>query len=470
MRDTVFLLLVWAAVSVAQWTDPVYVTGDSGRSQVTEADFICGLGDTLWAFHIREFGTNESMIVRVQPCAGDSWLEPVDICTLNYWLGCLNPAVDPQGRLWASWYHGSYPTDSKPWEWTIRMTWRDSAGWREEFDAVRPEFMAMKQDFASGREGNWYLVSGVDQYQADFPFHSVVFIRWLGDTWSTPRVIAQGHVEPDLQHRNPTLVTHPDSGAWSVHDHRYRYDSTHYRIVVNHVLPDTAYEILRFPGFGHDACADSAGRLWVIYVRDSVLRAACIVDGVVVEDRAIADDLFYYYFTAYKVCTDPDGWVWAAWTSADTTTLASYNRGHGWSEPETVATAPYAVQGLLSDSDGTVHVLLCEFDWSQYLRVYSVLRICRPGVAEGGEVGPSWLKSEDRRTSQTIVRGILVLSEAVGGERSAAGARLLDVTGRRVMDLQPGDNDIRHVAPGVYFLRSAGSGERSAVRKVVVQR
>ena len=49
---------------------------------------------------------------------------------------------------------------------------------------------------------------------------------------------------------------------------------------------------------------------------------------------------------------------------------------------------------------------------------------------------------------------------------------LLDVCGRRVISLQPGGNDIRHVGPGVYFVRTAESDERSAVsvRKVVVQR
>jgi hypothetical protein len=49
---------------------------------------------------------------------------------------------------------------------------------------------------------------------------------------------------------------------------------------------------------------------------------------------------------------------------------------------------------------------------------------------------------------------------------------LYDLAGRQVMCLQPGLNDIRHIAPGVYFVRSAESGERSAVsvRKVVIQR
>jgi hypothetical protein len=60
-----------------------------------------------------------------------------------------------------------------------------------------------------------------------------------------------------------------------------------------------------------------------------------------------------------------------------------------------------------------------------------------------------------------------------GGRMKDEGeASLLDITGRRVMSLQSGPNDIRHLAPGVYFVRPAVSGERLAagVRKVVIQR
>jgi YVTN family beta-propeller protein len=65
-----------------------------------------------------------------------------------------------------------------------------------------------------------------------------------------------------------------------------------------------------------------------------------------------------------------------------------------------------------------------------------------------------------------ICRGTLMLPDR-------RNAELLDVTGRRVMDLQPGANDIRHLAPGVYFARRPETEDgrpRSAVRKVVVQR
>jgi hypothetical protein len=45
-------------------------------------------------------------------------------------------------------------------------------------------------------------------------------------------------------------------------------------------------------------------------------------------------------------------------------------------------------------------------------------------------------------------------------------ALLLDVAGRKVMDLKPGLNDIRHLAPGIYYLRLV-VGDSVTSRKLV---
>jgi hypothetical protein len=88
----------------------------------------------------------------------------------------------------------------------------------------------------------------------------------------------------------------------------------------------------------------------------------------------------------------------------------------------------------------------------------------------------------------TVVRGTLVL-DGLGGngdgpsEREDARysphfpaisrATLLDISGRKVMDLRPGANDVRALAPGVYFvaeglgIRGQGPGR---IRKVIVTR
>jgi hypothetical protein len=67
----------------------------------------------------------------------------------------------------------------------------------------------------------------------------------------------------------------------------------------------------------------------------------------------------------------------------------------------------------------------------------------------------------------TVVRGILTIPLAADRQELVT---LHDPMGRLVMVLKPGGNDIRHVAPGVYFLRSGDSGGRSAATKVVVQK
>ncbi len=74
------------------------------------------------------------------------------------------------------------------------------------------------------------------------------------------------------------------------------------------------------------------------------------------------------------------------------------------------------------------------------------------------------------KLGQSIVRGNLLLPQAVSGGRSAVGAFLLDISGRKVMELRAGDNDVRGLVPGIYFLSDgpARTGGRHAVQKVVV--
>jgi hypothetical protein len=63
----------------------------------------------------------------------------------------------------------------------------------------------------------------------------------------------------------------------------------------------------------------------------------------------------------------------------------------------------------------------------------------------------------------TIVRGLLHMPVRPGPNW------LLDVSGRKVLDLLPGTNDVRTLASGVYFIRAA-QAQAEAVRKVVIQR
>jgi hypothetical protein len=77
-----------------------------------------------------------------------------------------------------------------------------------------------------------------------------------------------------------------------------------------------------------------------------------------------------------------------------------------------------------------------------------------------------------------IVRGVLELPG--GSDFPVAKSRgletsptfLLDISGRKVMELHPGQNDVSRFGAGVYFVRGLGSGTggRGEVRKVVITR
>jgi len=66
----------------------------------------------------------------------------------------------------------------------------------------------------------------------------------------------------------------------------------------------------------------------------------------------------------------------------------------------------------------------------------------------------------------TLVHGVLMLGAADRRRQAVDRAELLDVTGRKVMNLRPGANDVRVLAPGVFFV----SERRGGIRKVIVAR
>ena len=84
-------------------------------------------------------------------------------------------------------------------------------------------------------------------------------------------------------------------------------------------------------------------------------------------------------------------------------------------------------------------------------------------------------QTSNRASLATVVRGVLFLPMAENGyspqEEQSPFSELLDISGRNVMDLRPGANDVRALAPGVYFVRAV-SRKLSAVScsKVVITR
>jgi len=63
-----------------------------------------------------------------------------------------------------------------------------------------------------------------------------------------------------------------------------------------------------------------------------------------------------------------------------------------------------------------------------------------------------------------IIRGVLNLQSAIYNLQSEIA--LLDVSGRRILDLKPGANDVSRLAPGVYFVHAQGARAQATCRLV----
>ncbi|MBM3332800.1 M28 family peptidase [candidate division WOR-3 bacterium] len=85
------------------------------------------------------------------------------------------------------------------------------------------------------------------------------------------------------------------------------------------------------------------------------------------------------------------------------------------------------------------------------------------GIEEGAKS-----RAEMKKVLPTVVHGVLYLPPS---SLRLHPSYLLSVDGRRVMSLHPGANDVRGLAPGVYFVRDepqAASLKPQAIRKVVL--
>ena len=70
----------------------------------------------------------------------------------------------------------------------------------------------------------------------------------------------------------------------------------------------------------------------------------------------------------------------------------------------------------------------------------------------------------------SIVRGVLLLEGDCPRTGTVPKTVLLDISGRKVMNLGLGANDVSRVAPGIYFVREAQAQAQAQAARVVIQR
>lgn len=112
--------------------------------------------------------------------------------------------------------------------------------------------------------------------------------------------------------------------------------------------------------------------------------------------------------------------------------------------------------GIALDTARNVYVAGFSMSNAQGFDYVTIKYVQEPGVEETTSVGRGTMN-----VGPTIVRGVLRIGDR--GQKTGDRAELLDATGHRVLELHPGENDVRRLAPGVYFARDA-----SSVRRVVI--
>jgi hypothetical protein len=184
------------------------------------------------------------------------------------------------------------------------------------------------------------------------------------------------------------------------------------------------------------------------------------------------DSLHELYYSG-PLAISGDGGVHTALTIQDTVDhcynmyyTSSSDHGVSWSDIE-----------LVSD-DTTVHTQWPDIGADSTGHAYVVWY--QPNYGEGeiwfATNAPLGVAEEPSRrqtggaeaNAATVVRNVLFLPKmgtAPSGAVPISTSSLLDASGRKVMELQPGANDVSHLGPGVYFVREA---QAQAVRKVVL--
>ncbi|MCX7002114.1 MAG: hypothetical protein NTV22_02430 [bacterium] len=221
-----------------------------------------------------------------------------------------------------------------------------------------------------------------------------------------------------------------------------------------HVSCATALDGDEFPD--NDLITESAR----VYYRDIALvevtsPADTVDSGQVVWPRArvrnngTQDETFLVYFRIPD--EGYDHWSMARALPPGRETLLTFTP---WT-PTLPGDHSYAGQLVAGDMDPSNDVL----DGNVYVRTGAGVEEAMNDERVAMNVGP------------TMVRGILWLPPATSRKPQAA-SYLLDISGRRVLGLHPRANDVSHLAPGVYFVRSASGVEREAptVTRVVICR
>jgi hypothetical protein len=327
-----------------------------------------------------------------------------------------------------------------------------------------------------------------------------------GATWS-PRVCVDDDTLTDESY-HPEVFVQPGTNHYLVASTTYRWfeNRPHIRPCA-YLYRSTDMGRTFEPGVQLDTFNDYAAHPHVVADRDHII-CDYFGDGWEVRDTIVAEARTFYtqadswgiptrvtsldslqeLYLSGTLALSSDGRVHTALMVDDTALgydiyyASSSDHGVSWSDIEPVYTDS-ARSNWYPDigADSTGHAYVVWYSPSVQSGQVWFSTNAPLGIAE--ETSNAELRTPN--SSPTVVRGVLVLGGNGDSPSEREDARysphfpamscaaLLDISGRQVTVLKPGANDVRALAPGIYFVRSepaAVSRQPSAVTKVVVTR
>jgi|WetSurMetagenome_2_1015567.scaffolds.fasta_scaffold73636_2 hypothetical protein len=364
---------------------------------------------------------------------GVIWSEPVQVDDNVTYLSNLQwarVATDSAGNLFCAWPD---VRNGKSNIWSSTSTDRGEtwgAGVRVGNDTTRDFYGFADVDVSVQPGTNQYLVSTVCRYYASLTM-SVVVCAYLYRSTDGGLTFQPG-VRLDTFSR---LVADP------------------------HVVADPDHIICSYTGNG-EASGHGLTESRTFYAgRDTW-------GGVV----AVSDTMLNSYYHGGKLALSSDGRVHTVLMVYDRNWrihyVSSSDHGASWSPLTLVSDGGSVTQypDIGVDSEGYVYVVWCDLRNGRNEIWFSTNNPA--GIAEQPVQQPV-----GARPIATIVRNVLLLPEATSPKPQTTS--LMDASGRKVLNLKSGANDVRALAPGVYFVREepqASSFKPQAVRKIVVTR
>ena len=436
------LMLLDITLTIGQWSQPVTLA-ENIAAYGAGPELVPLRGDTVWVFWIQE-GTPTRLMARC--FAADNWSETETLALGLNGIFWPTGIVDDSNHLLIAFYEGSYPVKLATFQdsWGIYTMERTETGWAQPTLAHNMEMVSFPFQIRLGRNRNGDIGMAWDENAGGVnSMDSVMFSRKTGSSWTSRRCLAPGRY-PDVKCSHAFLVP-GDSSDFIISFWRWTYPNSN-QVEVWDLNDSLINEPWVFAGSSPVLSGDENSRFLVFRREDSLFGSMNQGTGWIPE-QLIATGLGW---GTSGLCTDAMGWAWTCWPdSFQQAVLVCYNYGTYWSYPETVATfSSLGASRIASDDFGRIHCVWFDHAAGNPGRLRHASRLERPGIMDEYLQTPKpYLEHQP-----TIVHSVLILSKAVGGERSAV-SELLDITGRKVIDLHPGVNDIRHISQGVYFIR-----------------